>query len=300
MTTVPMKHLFSATLFVVLSTTASFAQGIDMDRDHPIHVVQGIVIEHHPQAHMQFKYPYTSPSDALVCDPADQRAACGKAFWHDEQLPLESLYYTSIPATIRLDGPSADVLFAPFARCIVTDRDGKRVSADAPGITCKTLLEHEGDYLRWAFGGEVYSGEELKSGDYSGSIPVTVTDEEHRWEFDMPITLDVKEHQAECVLDPSVVPPGFFDFSKLSVANATMDKVLILTGRTLPKNVLTYGGENVARPVVSATCTPKDTKITCTATVVGGNSVDLNGIIRHNLTAGVDYEYDVTIHFACP
>jgi len=163
-----------------------------------ITVVEGVLIEHYPQVHQRFKAPWTKMEDAQVCDPTDQRAACGKAYWNDRPLPLDVRYETSVPAVVRLEGPMDDVIFSPFARCIITDREGKRRSADAPGIECRTVLEESGDYLRWAFGGHVSPTEGLTSGTYTGSIAVTVRGMDRKWEFDVPITLEVKKRQATC------------------------------------------------------------------------------------------------------
>jgi len=206
------------TLLFIPLPDRCFAQDMERDQTSSIYVVQGIVIEQHPDPYLQHKYEFTSPVDALECHPANQRAACGKAFWNDKQLPLDRRYYTTIPAVIRMDGPTKDVLFAPFARCIITDKNGKRLSADAPGITCKTLLEHPGDYLRWAFGGVVESGGELEHGLYTGVIPVTVTDHVSKWEFDMPISLDVKKRIGSCEL---AAGSEVYDFGEISTLDAS-------------------------------------------------------------------------------
>ncbi len=72
------------------------------------HVVQDIVVEQHPQVHMQFKCEFTSPDDALLCDTVDQKAACGKEFWSEAQLPLETVYYMSFSATYKVEGKQID------------------------------------------------------------------------------------------------------------------------------------------------------------------------------------------------
>ncbi len=187
-------------LYCTLSNLVPPSMAQPEEHKSPVLVTQGVVINYFPQEHLQFTSPYTAPEDALVCDPADQRAACGKALWNDSQLPLDTRYTTTIPAVIGLVGPSEDIIFTPFVRCIITDKNGKRRTADEPGIECRTILEDPGDYLRWAFGGSVDPVDALVHGTYTGTIPVTVMGIEKKWEFDMPISLDVKKKQVSCML----------------------------------------------------------------------------------------------------
>ncbi len=169
-----------------------------------IYVGQGIEINLHPYPYLQHKFPGTAPKDALECDPGDQRYACGKARWNSTQLPLDVRYTTTVPAVIRMDGPMDDVIFNPFVRCIITDKEGRRMSADVPGISCRTILEQDGDYMRWAFGGRMFPEEGLKPGTYTGLIPVTVHDEEdkYKWEFTMPVAFTMAEAVPRCTLKP--------------------------------------------------------------------------------------------------
>jgi len=191
------NYAFSVIIGLIFSVQISAAQ--DEDLYGKIYVENGVHVDIHPVKYKRdYKFPYTSPPDALQCSPNNQRAACGNAYWDDDPLPLDVYYITRVPAVVRLDGPAEDVIFTPFVHCIINDKDGRRISADAPDVDCITRMEHEGDYLRWTFGGTVTPQEGLPTGTYTGSMNVHVTDEETKWDFLVPIEVNVPHADPEC------------------------------------------------------------------------------------------------------
>lgn len=266
-----------------------------------ITVVEGVLIEHYPQVHQRFKAPWTKMEDAHVCDPTDQRAACGKAYWNDRPLPLEVRYTTSVPAVVRLEGPMDDVIFSPFVRCIITDREGKRRSADAPGIECRTVLEEPGDYLRWAFGGSVSPTDGLDPGTYTGYIAVTVRGMDRKWEYDVPITLEVKKRVPTCELDTSLLPAASLTLASVAEHESRVNLPRARRLQKVPDGVLKYNDVDVSNPVSAVSCTSMDeTDFTCEASVVGGGTgVLVEGKMVKRLLPG-SYPYTVSITFTCP
>ena len=202
-------------LLLALAPLVAKAQDRDKDEDAII-VTAPIHIDKHPSAILQKKYFLgTSQEDALDCHPQNHRAACGKAIWNADQLPLDVKYTTRIPATVQLDGPTEDVIFTPFVRCIVTDKDGRRFNVDAPGVECRTVLKEDGDYLRWAFGGQIYPEDGLEPGSYSGLIPVAVSDQDSRWEYTMPVELNIERGRPTCFVRPEKA--AILDFDEVDL-----------------------------------------------------------------------------------